>query len=293
MTDVLIHTEGRVLAAIDPSASATGVVDHAAWAAARLGAPLDLLHAIERPVSTQDRADMSGSLSLDSREALLEELAALDEQRGRVAQRHGRLLLEQARDRARAATGIAADLHQRHGSLTETLLEAEPGVRLFVLGTRGERHAATGGGPLGDQVEQVLRSVNRPVLLVPSAFRRVQRFLIAFDGSDTARRSVELVCASPLLTALDCDVLSVGGADSDATRTQPWALARLQAAGFTPVPHMVAGHAETAIVAMLASCAADLLVMGAYGHSRIRRLIMGSTTTQVLRAATVPVLLLR
>jgi nucleotide-binding universal stress UspA family protein len=39
--------------------------------------------------------------------------------------------------------------------------------------------------------------------------------------------------------------------------------------------------------------AVDMVVMGAYGHSRIRQLIVGSTTTGVLRACLVPVLLLR
>lgn len=37
----------------------------------------------------------------------------------------------------------------------------------------------------------------------------------------------------------------------------------------------------------------DLLVMGAYGHSRIRSMLLGSTTTQLLRTCPIPVLLLR
>ncbi|MEC7190861.1 MAG: universal stress protein, partial [Pseudomonadota bacterium] len=37
----------------------------------------------------------------------------------------------------------------------------------------------------------------------------------------------------------------------------------------------------------------DLLVMGAYGHSRIRNLMIGSTTTQMIRSCLVPVLLFR
>ena len=37
----------------------------------------------------------------------------------------------------------------------------------------------------------------------------------------------------------------------------------------------------------------DLLVMGAYGHSRIRSLLIGSTTTEMIRACKVPVLLFR
>ncbi len=48
MTTTLIDTGARVLAAIDASVYATRVADHAAWAASRLSAPLELVHAIER-----------------------------------------------------------------------------------------------------------------------------------------------------------------------------------------------------------------------------------------------------
>ena len=47
------------------------------------------------------------------------------------------------------------------------------------------------------------------------------------------------------------------------------------------------------IAQQLEAHAVDLLVMGAYGHSRIRSMILGSTTTHLLRTCQVPVLLLR
>jgi nucleotide-binding universal stress UspA family protein len=37
----------------------------------------------------------------------------------------------------------------------------------------------------------------------------------------------------------------------------------------------------------------DLLVMGAYGHSRIRSMIIGSTTTEMVRSCLIPVMLIR
>jgi len=37
----------------------------------------------------------------------------------------------------------------------------------------------------------------------------------------------------------------------------------------------------------------DFLIMGAYGHSRIRNLVIGSTTAQILRGSHIPVLLFR
>ena len=50
---------------------------------------------------------------------------------------------------------------------------------------------------------------------------------------------------------------------------------------------------RTFILSLLKTQGAALLVMGAYGHSRIRHLIVGSTTTTLLRLSEVPVLVLR
>jgi len=61
-TTTLLHTEGHVLAAIDPSVYAESVARHAGWAASRLGASLELLHAIDKPDAAASR-DLSGNLA--------------------------------------------------------------------------------------------------------------------------------------------------------------------------------------------------------------------------------------
>ena len=53
------------------------------------------------------------------------------------------------------------------------------------------------------------------------------------------------------------------------------------------------GLPEEALPALLQSLGNMLLVLGAYGHSRIRQLIVGSTTTALLRLCSVPVVVLR
>ncbi len=288
----LIHAEGRVLAALDPSLYAPSVADHAAWAASRLDAPLEMLHVIDRKHGAAAGTDLSGSLALGDQDALLEELALLDEHRGRLAQEQGRRLLERERTRLLAASGVQAQARQRHGTLVEALLELEPDVRLFVIGKRGE-HADFAAGHLGSNLERVLRAVHRPVLIAARAFKPVERFLIAFDGSATTRKCVDMVCASPLLKGLACEVLMAGEATAERQAHMSWALEQLSAAGFAPLPQAVEGTAEAAIAASVGNLGIDLLVMGAYGHSRIRTLIVGSTTTQVLRSCPIPVLLLR
>jgi nucleotide-binding universal stress UspA family protein len=50
------------------------------------------------------------------------------------------------------------------------------------------------------------------------------------------------------------------------------------------------GDAGEALLAHAAALGADLLVMGAYGHARLRELVFGGATRHVLRAASLPVL---
>jgi nucleotide-binding universal stress UspA family protein len=290
MNTTLIHTEGRVLAAVDLSQYAASVADYAGWAAARLDAPLELLHVLDRDREASSR-DLSGNLSLGETEDLLTELASLDERRAGLAQKQGRALLEGLRERV-AGQGVDAAIRQRHGALVETLLELEAEARLFVIGKRGE-HADFAKGHLGSNLERVMRAVHRPVLVASRAFRLVGRFLIAFDGSATTRRCVEMVCASPLLKGLGCDVLMVGAPDDAQQAQLQWAQATLREAGFDAQMHVAAGTPDAVIAAQVDALGIDLLVMGAYGHSRIRTMIVGSTTTQVLQHCAIPVLLLR
>ena len=291
MTQSLINTEGRVLAAIDPSVYATSVAGLAAWAATRLDADLELLHVINRDPGIAP-PDLSGNLSIDTTQVLLGELAALDEQRAKLAQAHGRELLQQLQSDVLAKAGVTATLTQRHGVLVETLLDLEQDTRLIVIGKRGE-HADFAKGHLGSNLERVVRAVHRPVLVAAREYRPVHRFLVAFDGSDTTRTCIEMICASPLLREMDCHVLMVGEDNASHREALEWARVQLAAAGFAPTTHLVQGSADATIARHVDKLQADLLVMGAYGHSRIRTMILGSTTTQLLRTCHIPVLLLR
>lgn len=290
MTGSLIHHDGQVLAALDPSAYAYSVSAYAAWAANRLQAPLSLLHVLDREADAST-GDLSGNLVLGDREALLERLTDVDAERANEARTRGRELLALARGHAveQVPDGLAIDTRLRHGGLVDTLLELESEVRLFVIGKRGE-HADFAKGHLGSNLERVVRAVHRPVLVASRGFKTPSRFMIAFDGSDTTLKCVEMVAASPLLKGLPCDLLTVGDA---APAGMDAAVGRLRAAGFDPRPELRPGVPDAAISAAVAERGIDLLVMGAYGHSRIRQLIVGSTTTQLLRTCTIPVLLLR
>lgn len=282
----------KVYACIDGLANTAAVIDWAAWSALRLEAPLELLHVLERT----DRPltiDYSGAIGLGAQEALLVELSTLDAQRGKLAQEAGRQLLADARLRAAAAGVTALDVRLRHGELLDSVLEIEPDARIFVLGQHATASCA-GMMHLDHHVERVIRAVKCPVLVAAGApFSEPKRFVIAFDGSPTARKTLDTVARSPMLKGLAVTV-AMAGADTPQARQQlEDARLALAAAGFDAASELVSGEPEVVLPALIKAQGASLLVMGAYGHSRIRQLIVGSTTTMLLRLSEVPVLILR
>ena len=282
----------KVFACVDGTAPTTSVCDYASWAAQRLDAPLEFLHVLDRHPERAAVTDYSGSIGLGAQDALLQELGALDEKRSTLAQRHGRELLEGVVRRARDAGLVLVGSRQRHGSLAEALLDLEPEARLFVL---GQHHPAehTRKLHLDHHVERSVRSVQRPVLVASGDYREPKQFAIAFDGSPTGLKMVDTVGRSPLLKGLPCHVVMAGEPPQKTLDHLGAVRTTLAASGFEVHVAAVAGEPETALPAYLKAHAVDLLVMGAYGHSRIRQLIVGSTTTTLLRTCPVPVLVLR
>lgn len=289
MTDSTYAT--NVVACIDGSSSAPAVCDYAAWSATRLRAPLTFLHVLDRS-QYPTNGDFSGSIGLGARESLLEELAQLDEQRGKLALEQGKLMLEEARTRA-LADGIEEPIcRQRHGDLVETLAELEQDIRLLVLGKQGEDHA-TPSQHIGSHLERVIRTMHRPILVTPSEFTEPRRIMLAYDGSNTTRKGVEMIAASPLFTNLPCHLVMVGADTADAREHLKWAQRTLERAGFEAPGRIIAGEVEPVLNEYRMEHGIDLVVMGAYGHSKIRQFLVGSTTTSVLRQTTIPLLLLR
>ena len=288
----MTQQDNKVLACVDLSPYAQHVADCAAWAAARLGAPMELLHVIDRHPALQGSQDHSGSLGANAQENLLRSLSEADAARTRAEREQARSFLQGLRERALAAGASPVDTRQRHGDLEETLSEQQDGVRLFVLGRRGAS-AATTQRELGSRVEWTVRSLQRPILAVTERFKAPERVLIAFDGSAITRKGVEMVAGSPLFKGLPVHVLMSGKPSGDGPKRIEWARQTLEQAGFGVVAEIQPGDPEAVIGQAIQRQGIDLLIMGAYTHSPWRQLFAGSKTTELLRAARVPTLLLR
>ncbi len=281
----------KILALVDGSTYATSVCHAAGWIAGRLGGGVDLLHILP-DTHAKGSGDLSGALKLGARTALMEELVALDAQRAKLAAAQGHAILDDAKALIEADGMAPVGLKLRHGDLLEALAILQPDARALVIGKRGEGSAGA-FEHLGSNLERIIRSATVPVFVAARAFLPIRQVLVAYDGSASADRAVARMTQSPVFRGLSV-VLAYAGADTDTIRRQlEAARASLAAAGLQAAIAIEPGEPEVALQRKIAAEGFDLLVMGAYGHSRIRNLIIGSTTTEMIRACRVPVLIYR
>ncbi len=280
----------KIIALVDGSVYSQSVCDHAAWVAKCKGSSVEVLHILGRNEAAQ--SNLSGNIGLGARSKLMEELADLDAQSARLAAKRGRAILEDAE--ARLQQGGISDVtpRLRNGDLVEELRAAEQDADLVVIGKRGEA-ADFAKTHLGSNLERVVRSCNKPILVASREYRPVKRFLIAFDGGKSAIKAVNHIEKSKVFAGIDCVLLSVGEDKPATRRALEGAAAQLKQAGYDVTTLIKSGQAEAVISQQVEEQNIDVLVMGAYGHSRIRTLIIGSTTTSMVQSCHVPVLLFR
>ncbi|GER02238.1 universal stress protein UspA [Iodidimonas gelatinilytica] len=282
----------HIIACTDGSGYATSVYDHAAWASRRIEAGVEALHVLDQKRPASGSVDFSGAMRVDEREDLLTHLADLDAAQAKVAQIQGRAILDHAVQYLRDKGVADVQSTLRHGTLVEALHDLEAHTRLIVIGKRG--HSADFDHlHLGGKLERVIRASARPVLVASRAFKPIKRALIAYDGSPSAEKAISHAIEKPLLKGLSVHLLMVG-ANTDAHRSSLHAAQeKLKAAEVNVTASLEPGDAETVISRTVAQDGIDLLVVGAYGHSRVRQLIVGSTTTALIRTCLVPLLMFR
>lgn len=281
----------HITAFIDGSTYAASVIDHAAWAAERLKMPVSLVHVMGRrnEVSSQP-ADLSGSIKLGARSDLLDKLANLDRERAVLGRERGRAILDDAEARiGKAVEGTEVTTKLRNGDLVEAVQDLAEETRFAIIGKRGEA-ADFATNHLGSNLERLVRTSTRPVLVVSRAFKPIRRFLLAFDGGTSAVRAVNRMVEGSVLDGLECHILKVGPATADVGKNLDSAAQALRDAGYVVKEHLMQGDPETVIAKAVVDLDADMLVLGKSGHSRFRKLFIGSTTLELMRTCRVPVL---
>lgn len=280
-----------ITACIDGSKISAYVCDAAAWLGKSLDAPVKLLHVLEKTtVPVND--NLSGTIGLGSREHLLEEMTALDEQRSKLALEHGKHMLEDAKQRVQNLGVAEVELKQRHGELLEALAASEPNTRVFVLGKLGEDHEVT-SGRIGSHLENIVRAIHTPILVSVGEFKAPESYMIAYDGSPTANEALLKFAESPLLKESAGHLVMVGANNTEHQSQLDSAKNILENHGRSVMAQLIQGSVQDVLKEYRDNNGIGLMVMGAYGHSRLREFFVGSQTSKMIATSPIPLLLLR
>ena len=284
-------TQQHILACIDGSTVTESICSYAAWYANRLSLPVGLLNIIEVPASV--RRDLSGTIGVDSRQILLQELSEIDERRAKVANNYSDALVQDAKNFISTNFKVPVDIYQRHSKLLPAIEHFSDLNRAIVMGRRGEDHKDSRIN-IGSQIETVARASSVPILICSEPFKEPNSYMIAFDASKTAIKVIKRIAKSEVLKKLQGHLVMVGNHDSTSKNSLSVAAADLLNAGYNiDCHHLPQGDAVNALLSFQLEHGIDIMVIGAYGHSKWQQLFLGSTTTEIIASTVSPVILVR
>ena len=275
----------RILVGIDTSEHARTAQAYAFHLARRLGATLIGLHVIDI-VSIEGSLlhDISGSLGL-------EPYLNFSSKMRQVLSARGTAVLDEFAAAAQREK-LPAETVMEIGVVANQICERAKLADLVMIGHRGlnERFST---GLLGSTTESVARKSPRPLIVSPVRMREIRRPLLAYDGSDRAARAMRAAAEFASTLEVPLAVITVARDLKLGERTLAQARSYLEPYALKAEFKLVPGHAHEGIIASLKSFDADLLFIGAYGHSRIIEMVIGSNTEYLLRNAPCPVFMSR
>lgn len=208
----------------------------------------------------------------------------LEEKAEKVLQRASEVLAE---------AGVAFQVEKESGSPVDIILEKSKLADLVVMGSRGEFERWS-DKMLGATLEAVTRQCIKPILIVRKQFQPIRRLLVAYDGSLNSNRVLPWAGLIASQLNIPLTVLTVHHFPEDGERILQEARDYLSAYAVPNLELLLReGDPAEKIVDTCREIQADLILMGSYGHSRIREAILGSITVQVMRASPVPILMVK
>ncbi len=275
-----------ILVGLDGSEHSHTAGAYARWLAEKLAARLVALHVVDlAAIEGTFFHDVSGSLGFEPYLDLSSKIRDALKERGD-------LILESFNKEAGPGTP-EAEVANTIGIVANEIAEHARVVDLVIIGHRGtnEKYST---GLLGSTAESITRKSPKPVFITPMDFRPCTKPLLAYDGSAKAASVMHQAAELCVQLGTGLTVLTV---TSDEKRGQEI----LDEADKYLTPYKLevslelqrTGNAPERIANFIRERDHDLLFIGAYGHSRIIEMVLGSTTEYVLRNAECPVYLHR
>jgi len=189
--------------------------------------------------------------------------------------------------------GPSFELEKESGSPVEIICEKSRLADLIIMGCRGE-FGPWRGKMLGATLEAVTRLSVKPVMVTQKEHKKLSHILLAYDGSVNSNKSLPWAGDLAKRTGADLTIMTINNDEKEADNILNEAIKYLDSYKISGINKIVReGDPEVKIIETCKEIKADLILMGSYGHSRIREAILGSTTVQVMRRSIVPILMVK
>ncbi|OHE31558.1 MAG: hypothetical protein A3J94_16155 [Syntrophus sp. RIFOXYC2_FULL_54_9] len=277
----------NILIPIDGSDFGKIAVAYGIHIAPKLDAQLIGLHVVDiRLMQGPVFTDISGSIGLPPYQEFLPAIESSLEARAEA-------ILKEFREQCEAA-GIHPETKKITGVIDEAIIEeGRKCCDWILLAQRGEHFHIGSGAILGSTAQSVVRRSGKPVLVTPEHFRAINRMALAYDGSAPAENALNLAAELSARAAWPLSVVIITDDQPLGAQLTGKAEAFLKTRAVDGAILVLKGKEDKELLKFTREGTVDLLVMGAYGHNRLREVLLGSTTSAVIRKSPIPVLLIR
>ncbi len=274
-----------ILIPTDGSPNSKIALDYGTYLALKFKAEITGLNIVDiRTLEGPFFSDISGALGFSPYQNYVHKFQEILENKGDI-------ILEDFKKTC-AEKSIQAKTKKLTGIISNIIAEEGKKVDIVIIAQRGE-YAQWSSGLLGSTTESVVRKSLRPVLVTPQTFRPFETILHACDGSSESNKALKLACEITFSMKIKLRVVIVINNKEKGKEILN------EAEEFIAPYHLDAdiewlqGEAGEKILKYAEKNKVDLIIMGAFGHSRIHELILGGTTAYVIRKSTLPILLNR
>ncbi|WP_456402655.1 universal stress protein [Persephonella sp.] len=278
---------GRILVGIDGSKSSWTAADYGIYLSKKLKRPVVGIHIVDvRLLESPFIEDIAGALGFTTYTDLTPKIKEVLDERGKA-------ILSQFAKKCREEGGDCS-IAQAFGIVANELVDMSDPEDLIILGKKGI-HNQFAPLFLGSTTEAVTRKSKCPVLIVQDKFKEINNVLLAFDGREKSVHAAEFI--SDLSKNLDFQSITVISVLEEKNTEAEKHIKNLLNE-YLKLEHEVIfryGYPEEEIENFINDNRErfDLLAMGAYGESRVKELILGSTTTYLMDKSPFPVLLIK
>ena len=278
----------RVIACIDSSPCINALAEAAAWIAKQTGRELVLLQVLDYYPASYHLGEISGVIGFESNAMLLKELAELEQKQSELALSYSNNLLDHISKLILETHGLHTTHIQEKGDFLEQSFNLLHEDDIVVIGRVGEKSAER-NKPLGSNVENFIRGANCTVMTVDDSFKPPTRFIFAYEYSPTCVKMMKRIAQSDLLRLLQCHLVYVGDHPEILREPEQY----LKDANLDVITEYRYGDVAENILEYQNEHGIQLIVLGAFSHSKIHQFFLGSIATTIFRNAKVPLLVAR